>query len=132
MHVHHSKEALLSIGSNGSESQMSKHRSFFRRAFLFYTDPKAPGCLGSDYLASPLEEEPLQCTATVDVHSCKGTSGCVGNAGISAPIMIGMESVALMSVKLIATAFSSRCSYLLSVRKTLWVRHNVCRSHRNG
>lgn len=115
--------------TDGSKPWKSKN---FRRVLLFYTDLKAPGCPGSYHLASTLEEEPHECIKSVDMHNYKGNSGCVGNAGISATIMIGTESVALMSLKLIAMALSSWCSYSLSVRKTSRGCPCVCRSHRNG
>lgn len=118
--------------ADGSKPQKSKSRLFLGEFFFLSLTRRSPGCPGSFHLASTLEEEPLECIKSMGLYNNKGNSGCVGNAGFSAPILTGTESVALMSLKLIATALSSWCNYLLSARKTSRVWPCTCGSQRNG
>lgn len=138
MHVHPSLGALLNVGlklgrdANGSWQHKSKHRFFSGELFLFTLTRKAPGYWSSYHLAPSRKRNHLNAFRALTCTMSKGNRGCVGSAGFSTPIMIGMEAAALMSLKLITVALSSCCSYLLLVRKASRLRPCVCRSQRNG
>lgn len=138
MHVHPSLGALLNAGlklgrdANGSWQHKSKHRFFSGELFLFTLTRRHPDIGAPTIWLLLWKRNHLNAFRALTCTMNKGNRGCVGSAGFSTPIMIGMEAAALMSLKLITVALSSCCSYLLSVRKASRLRPCVCRSQRNG